>query len=118
MKPNVSERISKGILQEIMAKRKETKDKAFGPVMAKIMFMVYDQFPERFLPNNDGYFKPSMQLIIDEMKIADPVYYFLMGKLVDTGWLERRKAKSGGLEYRIVFKKLDPFIRDEEEVKV
>lgn len=114
MKPNVSERISKGILQAILAKRKETKDKAFGPVMAKIMFMVYNQFPERFIPNNDGYFKPSMVLITEELKIADPVYYFLMGKLVDNGWLERRKARSGGLEYRIVFKMLDPFIGIDE----
>lgn len=97
-KPNSQQLIIRGLLKEMK------------PVQALIMVAIYQQFPERFLPNNDLYFKPSSAQITRSLSLKEPVYYFLVSRLVDGGWLEKRKAKSGGLEYRIVFEKLHPFI--------
>jgi hypothetical protein len=84
--------------------------KHMRPIQAIVFMGLYEQFPARFLPNNDFFFRPSMKLIIAPMKIKEPVYHLMMSRLVEGGWLERRKAKAGGLEYRIVFDKLHPFI--------
>jgi hypothetical protein len=98
-KPIAAQLVFKGLL------------KRMKPVQALVFMALYTQFPARFIPANDFYFKPSEKLVIAPMKIKPAVYYLMLSRLVDAGFLDRRKARSGGLEYRIVFEKLEGFIR-------
>lgn len=84
------------------------------PVQALVFMGFYKQFPARYIPGNEYYFKPTVRLIIAPMRIKEPVYHLMVSRLVEGGWLERRKAKSGGLEYRIVFEKLHGYIESKE----
>ncbi len=89
--------------------------KIMKPVQALVMVAVYQQFPERFIPRNDYYFPISVIQIMRALKIKEAVCQLMVSQLVDTGFLERRKAKRGGMEYRIVFSKLHPFVIGEQE---
>lgn len=97
-KPNAQQLIIRGLLKHMK------------PIQALVMVALYQQFPQRFLPNNDFFFKPSEAQIQRALHLKPPVIYLMFSRLVTTGYLEKRKAKSGGLEYRIVFAKLHPFI--------
>ena len=85
--------------------------KHMRPVQALVFMALYQQFPERFIARNDYFFTPSIRPILKTMSIKPPVYYLMLTRLVEGGWLQKRPAKRGGLEYRIVFEKLEPFIR-------
>lgn len=97
-KPNAQQLIIRGLLKHMK------------PIQALVMVALYQQFPQRFLPNNDFFFKPSEAQIQRALHLKPPVIYLMLSRLVAAGYLEKRKAKSGGLEYRIVFAKLHPFI--------
>lgn len=85
--------------------------KHMKPVQALIFMGIYTQFPGRFIPHNEYFFQPSMKLIIAPMRLKEPVYHMMMARLVEGGWLSRRKHKrSGQLEYRIEFDKLRGFL--------
>lgn len=86
--------------------------KSMKPVQALVFMAFYNQFPARFIPRNDYFFRPNQKEICTQMSLKDAVYYLMVSRLVDGGWLEKRAAKSGGLEYRIVFEKLHGFIVD------
>lgn len=86
--------------------------KQMKPIQALVFMAIYQQFPQRFIPNNDYFFQPSMGLIIKAMKISPAVYYLMLSRLVESGYIERRKhSRSKELEYRIVFEKLNGFIK-------
>lgn len=102
-KQPASQLIFKGLLRDGMK-----------PVQALVFMGFYKQFPARYIPGNEYYFKPTVRLIISPMRIKEPVYWLMVTRLVDGGWLERRKARSGGLEFRIVFEKLHGYIESKE----
>lgn len=83
------------------------------PIQALVFMQLYQQFPARFIPGNDFFFKPIQKAICAQMNLKDSVYYLMVHKLVSEGWLEQRQAKSGGLEFRIVFEKLHRFVESE-----
>lgn len=85
------------------------------PVKALVFMAFYMQFPARFLPNNQFYFRPVVSAILKQLRVKEPIYQALVSDLVRDGWLQRRKAKSGGQEFRIVFEKVRPFIKGKEE---
>ncbi len=89
--------------------------KHMKPVQAMVFMAFYQQFPERYLPGNDYYFRPSFLASKSQLRIKEPVYHLIVTRLVDGGWLERRKARSGGMEYRIVFERLHDFIEGGKE---
>ncbi len=99
-KPSPPQAIFKGLLKHMR------------PMQALVFMAVYDQFPERYLPDNDFYFCPSIRQMRKGLHIKDPVIYFLLTNLTEAGWLQRRKSKLNGMEYRICFDKLSPFIRE------
>ena len=84
--------------------------KYMKPVQALVFMAFYMQFPDRFIPANDFFFRPSWTAIKGQLHVKEPVYHLMVTRLVDGGWLERRKARSGGMEYRIVFERLHDFI--------
>ena len=86
------------------------KQEHMGPVKAMIFCHIFQQFPYRYIPNNQFYFKPTIDVITNAMHIKPVVYYYMVNQLVDEGYLVKRKAKSGGQELLIVFKAVDKFI--------
>lgn len=82
------------------------------PIQALVLMALYQQYPERYLPNNDFFFLPSEKQVTKALKLKAPVYYLMLTRLVDGGWLDRRKGPFG-MEYRIVFAKLHPFIEQD-----
>jgi DNA-binding MarR family transcriptional regulator len=102
MSSNPGQAIIKGLMKQMK------------PIQALVMHAVYRQFPERFIPRNSGFFSPSVIQIQREMKLKESVIHLMLARLVDSGYLERRKARAGGLEYRIVFDKLSDFVEVEK----
>lgn len=88
--------------------------KHMRPVQALIMLSVYRQFYERcispiYIVHKDCYFQFNVPQVMKAMKLKEPVVQLMLTKLVDEGWLERRKSKRG-MEYRLVWGKIQPFM--------
>lgn len=87
---------------------RETK---MPPMRAMVLMNVYEQFPDRFVPGNGGFFKPSIGKILANLPQSSEIaVHDLIGQLVDEGYLSKRKAKIG-FEYRIEFGKLERFVK-------
>ena len=88
------------------------------PVQMMIFIAVYQQFYDRcasdtYVVKSDCFFPMRSDIVLRRLKIKEPVYQLMLTRLVNEGWLERRKGKCGGVEYRLVFSKLLPFMEAE-----
>jgi len=104
MSDNPQELIVKGLM------------KCMRPMQALVMTAIYQQFPERYIPRNGYFFPPSIAQITRALKVKDSVVYLMLHNLVESGWLEQKKGKRG-MEYKIVFDKLKPFVDGETSKK-
>jgi|WetSurMetagenome_2_1015567.scaffolds.fasta_scaffold613361_2 hypothetical protein len=87
-------------------------------VTQALVFMgFFNQFPIRYRGSEDWYFKPDEKAIQKSMRIAGPAYYVLVSNLVLDGYLKRRKARSGGYEYRIHWERIKDLVGTSEDVK-
>lgn len=77
---------------------------------AMIMLAIFNQFPYRFIPNNSFYFTPNVDEITEQMSIDLMAFTKMANNLVGLGFLEKRNASGGGMEYRIVFDRLRRYL--------
>ncbi len=82
------------------------------PMQALVMIGLYNQFPLRYKMADGFYFRPDEPQLVKSMRIKLPVYYHLLRGLLRDGFIERKKSKPWGYEYRIVFDKLAPLVQE------
>lgn len=80
--------------------------KEMPATQALIMLAIFNQFPYRFIPSNQFYFTPNVDEITDQMSMDLMTFTQMANNLVGLGFLEKRNAAGGGMEYRIVFDRL------------
>jgi len=70
------------------------------PMQALVMMQLYFQLPRRWdrSGHRGMFFFPDERAIRRTMKLRAPVYYALVRRLVDGGYLERRHVPHRGLE--------------------
>jgi hypothetical protein len=79
------------------------------PVQAMVFMAFFNQFPRRYVKNNEFYFtlRPGT---LDDMGIDRTGQTDMINNLVGLGFLEKRN-KNYGMEYRIVFDRLKHYIK-------
>ncbi len=78
------------------------------PVQALVMMQLYRQFPKRWRRDHGMFFRPDEAAIMRAMHLRPPMFYALLGRLIDGGYLEKRLERQG-MEYRIRFERLERF---------
>ncbi|MDD5303529.1 MAG: hypothetical protein PHS14_10525 [Elusimicrobia bacterium] len=82
------------------------------PVQALVMMQLYFQLPQRWdrSGKHGMFFFPDEAAIRRTMRLKAPVYYAMVRRLVDGGYIERRHVPHRGMEYRICFARLERFL--------
>jgi len=84
--------------------------KEMPPTQALLMMAFFNQFPYRFIPHNGFYFTPNTDEITSQMNLDLMAITTMANNLVGLGFLDKRNAESGGVEYRIIFDRLRRYL--------
>ena len=94
--------------------RQGLRDAGFKGFHIMVFMAIYEQFFKAcaspyVVVHADCFFRVDVGAIVKRLKVSEPKVQERLRQVVEAGYLEKRKTKSG-MQYRITWNKLAPFI--------
>lgn len=90
--------------------RIKTLMRRIGPMRTMLLVGLIDTMPQRD-PDPDFWFTPDHSAIQKVMKVKQPVYWALLGGIMQRGLVTKRHTDQHGHQYQIQFEAIEHYCR-------
>ena len=86
----------------------QTLVRRIGPMRTMLLVGLIDTLPDR-KHDAEGFFIPDHSLLQRVMKVKQPIYWHLLGGLIERGLVTKRFTEQHGKQYKVEFEAIEKY---------